>query len=85
MTFKGLVISITAASLIAWGGVLLLSSEPLPPETEPEGYVGESVEYIYFMDPMEIRANVQVLDFTKEDPMEIVITIEELEALQESQ
>ena len=68
---------IIAAGIIT-GILAAFAVTKIPQESQQQGYmdtVGDRccVEYIKF-EPIEIKANVQYLDFSDEEPMEIIGT-----------
>lgn len=67
---KGIII----AGVIAGVAALILFFSPSQPEETKEAYLTKEPQKVqrYVFPPMEIKANVTVLDFTDEEPMEIV-------------
>jgi len=68
--------TIIAAGIIT-GILLAFAITKIPQESEQQGYAETveyprpGVEYIKF-EPFEIKVNVQYLDFTNDEPMEII-------------
>ncbi len=81
MKDKTFSIVLAVVVVAAIGGVFTFFGNTTPAESEPEGYLGEPVQYISFEEEMVIEGTVTRFDFSDDEA--IVITLEDVENYKE--